>query len=357
MERTWGLVLGILVLLSAATGVVQFLKRRRESGIDPAIVENCWRRVRAWWYLWLVLAAAIWSQTVTVLLFGLISFWALREFITLTPTRPGDHRTLFWVFFLWTPLQFILVGIQRYGLYSIVIPVYAFLFIPAGIAMSGDSKRFLERTAKIQAGLLICVYCLSYAPALLMLPLPRDAGQPLAPFPLEKPAEKQETERPEAETGATPGNRPERDPSRNARLLFFFLLMVQLSDALQYVWAQIPSKHVIVPTINPTKTWEGFLGGTVSVTLLGTALWWATPFPYWLAAAMSAVIAIMAFAGSITMSAIKRDRGVKDYGTLVEGHGGVLDRIDSICFAAPVFFHFTMYYLIRSGAMGTIQWE
>ncbi len=103
--------------------------------------------------------------------------------------------------------------------------------------------------------------------------------------------------------------------------------------------------------------WEGFLGGTVSVTLLGTALWWATPFPYWLAAAMSAVIAVMAFAGSMTMSAIKRDRGVKDYGTLVEGHGGVLDRIDSICFAAPVFFHFTMYYLISIGAMRRIQWE
>ncbi len=133
--------------------------------------------------------------------------------------------------------------------------------------------------------------------------------------------------------------------------------MVQLSDALQYAWSQVPGRHVIVPTINPTKTWEGLLGGTASVTLLGAALWWATPFPYWLAAAMSAVIALMGFCGSLTMSAIKRDRGVKDYGTLIEGHGGVLDRIDSICFAAPVFFHFTMYYLIRINAMGTIQWE
>ncbi len=175
MERTLGLVAGILVLLGAATAAVQVLRRRTDSGIDPAILETFWRRVRAWWYLWTVLAAALLiGQTATVVLFGLISFWALREFITLTPTRPGDHRTLFWIFFLWTPLQFFLVGIERYGLYSIVIPVYAFLFIPAGIAMSGDSKRFLERTAKIQAGILICVYCLSYAPALLMLPLPPD---------------------------------------------------------------------------------------------------------------------------------------------------------------------------------------
>ena len=123
---------------------------------------------------------------------------------------------------------------ESYPLYSIVIPVYAFLIIPGLIAMAGDYKRFLERTAKIEAGLLICVYCLSYAPALLTLQLEA------------------------ARTAATPG--------ANARLLFFFVLMVQLSDALQYAWAQIPSRHVIVPTINPTKTWEGLLGGSASVT-------------------------------------------------------------------------------------------
>ena len=139
------------------------------SGIDAAILETFRLRVPAWWILLAVLAAAfLLGHVVTVVLFGLISFWALREFITLTPTRPGDHRTLFWVFFLFTPLQFVLVGMDTGGrLYSIVIPVYAFLFIPARIALAGDNKRFLERTAKIQCGLLICVYCLSYAPALL----------------------------------------------------------------------------------------------------------------------------------------------------------------------------------------------
>ncbi len=316
MVTTLGLVGGVLVLLGAATAIVQILKRRTDTAIDPAILETFRLRIHAWWLLCAVLAASILirhpltRQWVTVVLFGLISFWALREFITLTPTRPGDHRTLFWVFFVWWPLQFVLVGMDRYELFSIVIPVYAFLFIPARIAMSGDSKRFLERTAKIQAGLLICVYCLSYAPALLTLPLAKD-------------------------------------PDEGARLLFFFVLMVQLSDVLQYAWSQVPSKHVIVPTIHPTKTWEGLLGGTASVALIGAALSWATPFfpDYWFAAIMSAVIAVMGFAGALTMSAIKRDRGVKDYGTLVMGHAGVLDRIDSICFAAPVFYHFTRYYV------------
>jgi phosphatidate cytidylyltransferase len=314
--RTLGLIGGVVVVLGTATGVARTLKyRAADSALNSAMIETFRLRVRAWWVLFTLLAAAfLIGKVATVVLFGLISFWALREFITLTPTRPGDHRTLFWVFFLCTPLQFVLVGMglyrfDMYKFYSVAIPVYAFLLIPARIAVAGDYKRFLERTAKIQAGLLVCVYCLSYAPALLTLHL------------------------------------PSKFAAGNVRLLFFFVLIVQLSDALRYAWAQIPSKHLIAPTISPNRTWEGLLGGTVSVTLVGAVLWWATPFSPLVAALMSAVISLMAFAGSMTMSAIKRDRGVQDYGTLVEGHGGVLDRIDSICFAAPVFFHLTYWLL------------
>jgi len=356
--KTLGLVCGVLVLLGAATAVVSILRRRADSGVDPAIVQTFWLRVRAWWILCAVLGTAlVLGQPATIILFGLISFWALREFITLTPTRPGDHRALFWVFFLVTPFQFVLVGLASYALYSILIPVYVFLFIPAGIAMSGDSKRFLERTAKIQAGLLICVYCLSYAPALLTLPLSmvQDvASQEAAGNPGTErgSAENRQAESPPDERGESrigPSGESQ-DVGRNARLLFFFILIAQLSDALQYAWAQMPSKHVIVPTIHPTKTWEGLLGGAGSVTLIGAVLGWAIPpFPYWFAGGMSLVIAFMGFGGALTMSAIKRDRGVKDYGTLVEGHGGILDRIDSVCFAAPVFYHFTRYWLYFNG--------
>lgn len=407
--ETLGLVGSVLLLLIAATVVVSILKRRASAaGLDPSLVETFRVRVRAWWILFTGLAAAFLAgQTVTVILFGLISFWALREFITLTPTRPGDHRALFWVFFLCTPLQFFLVGMEgrwifnernpstyigfsSYGLYSILIPVYAFLFIPARIALAGDAKRFLERTAKIQAGLLICVYCLSYAPALLTLDLPGDgaieAGTRSASERLESAAggagvtpvatgdNKAEaprqsqgedaadaTREPEPQggdagersaggTGVTP-MAPGPKAGARLRLLFFFVLMTQLSDALQYAWSKLPSRHLIVPSINLTRTWEGLLGGTASVTLLGAALWFATPFrEWWHAALTSTVIAVMGFAGGLTMSAIKRDRGVKDFGTLVEGHGGVLDRIDSICFAAPVFFHLAYFLIVVAPA-------
>src|SRR5262249_4928351 len=130
----------------------------------------------------------------------------------------------------------------------------------------------------------------------------------------------------------------------NGALLLYFVMIVQLSDVFQYVWGKTFGKHKIAPVVSPNKTWEGFAGGIATVTVLGTLLWWATPFRPWQAAVMSLLSALMGFAGGLTMSAIKRDRGVKDFGTLIEGHGGVLDRIDSLCFAAPVFFHLTRYY-------------
>jgi phosphatidate cytidylyltransferase len=196
--------------------------------------------------------------------------------------------------------------------------VYASLFVPARIAISGDPKRFLERVAKIQAGLLICVYCLSHAPAILSLVLTTRPTEPNVPV--------------------------EYWEGSNASVLFFFVLIVQLNDVFQYMWSQLLGKHVIAPQINASRTWEGLIGGTLSTMLTGMLLWWATPFgPYW-AGPIAGAVALAGFAGSMTMSGIKRDRGVEDYGTLVSGHAGVLDRIDSLCFAAPVFFHITRFF-------------
>jgi len=242
-----------------------------------------------------------------LILFALTSFIALREFITLTPTHRADHRTLFWAFFIFAPVQYLLVGIQWYGLFAIFIPVYAFLFIPLRSALAGDTEDFLARTAKIQWGLMIAVYCVSHAPALLMLEIPGYQGE-------------------------------------GAKLLLYLIIVVQLSDVLQYVFGKTLGKHRIVPRLSPNKTWEGTVGGIVAATLVGTLLWWVTPFTPWAAAVIALLICLTGFAGGLVMSAIKRDRGVKDFGTLIEGHGGILDRIDSLCFAAPVFFHVVRYY-------------
>ncbi len=303
-QLAW-LVGGIVALLALASTITFVLKRRRGAG---PVIANLDARVKAWWIMVAVFVGALALGRIgSVLLFVAVSFLALREFVTLTPTRAADHRTLFWAFFVIVPLQYYLVAMSWYGLFSILIPVYAFIFTPTRSALAGDSERFLERTAKIQWALMVCVYCVSHVPALLMLELPGYEGQ-------------------------------------NGKLLLYFAVVVQLSDVLQYVWGKLCGKRPIAPAISPNKTVEGFWGGILSATAVGTALWWATPFAWWQSAGMAFLLTLMGFFGGLVMSAIKRDRGVKDYGTLIEGHGGVMDRIDSICFAAPVFFHLVRYF-------------
>lgn len=304
----------VLVVLAIATVVGRFLRKQPEGTVNPALARAFHQRVRSWWMMVAILAFGFGiGYTATVVLFGLVAFWALREFITMTPTRRSDHRTLFWVFFVITPFQYVLVGLGEdyYRYYSILLPVYGVQFIFARIAFSGDSKRFLERSAKIMSGLLICVYSLSYAPALLDLTL---------------------------KTKGVDGNLIVWQGSK-AGLLFYSVLLVQMADVFQYVWGKLIGRYVIAPEINASRTWEGFCGGVASTTILGVLLYWATPFGVWGSGCMGMVVAVAGFAGGMTMSAIKRDRGVKDYGTLVEGHAGILDRIDSLCFAAPIFFH------------------
>jgi len=303
------LVGGVLALLVVASAIGWALSRR-VGDANRAMVENINARIRAWWIMALVFVVSTATGAIgSILLFALISFLALREFVTLAPTRPSDHRTLFWCFFIVMPVQYGLIWIGWYGLFSLMIPVYASMLLAIRTVLTGDTERFLERTATTHWGMIICVYFVSYVPALRMLSIPAYQNQ-------------------------------------NAKLMFFLVLVVQLSDVLQYVWGKSFGTRRIAPSISPNKTWEGFIGGIVSATAIGAAIWWATPFRPAQAALMAFVVALMGFAGGLIMSAIKRGRGVKDYGSLIDGHGGMLDRIDSLCFAAPIFFHLTRFFFV-----------
>ncbi|WP_058912391.1 phosphatidate cytidylyltransferase [Entomohabitans teleogrylli] len=271
-------------------------------------ITNLNARIRAWWLMCTIsVMALLIGQTGSVILFALMSFYAFRECITLTPTRRGDHEALFWCFFIILPLQYLLVGMEWYGVFTIFIPVYAFLFIPTRIAIAGDTTHFLERSAKIQWSLMLAVYCVSHIPALLMLPIPGYEGE-------------------------------------NLKLVLFVMIVVQISDVLQYVFGKLWGRRAIVPKLSPNKTVEGFVGGILSASLVGMGLFWITPFNPWQAFAISLLITLLGFAGGLCMSAIKRDRGVKDFGAMLSGHGGMMDRIDSLCFASPVFFHVIRYF-------------
>lgn len=312
---TFILIAVILAALGIATLVAFLLGRNDSIAVDAAVVKRFRAKLRVWWTMVAIFVIGSLIHWIgLVVLFSMVSFWALREFISMTPTRRGDHRTLFWIFFIFTPLQYILIGLgdEYYPFYSIMIPVYASLFIPARAAIAGDAKRFLERCAKIQAGLLVCVYSLSHAPALLDLQLVRTGGEPW--------------------TGS------------NVNLLMFFVLIAQLSLTLERVWSKLAGRHVIAPDINASRTWEGVLGAMMSTGVIAALLRWATPFFWWEALLMGVIVTAMASMGTLTMSAIKRDRGVTDTGTLVQGHAGILDQIDNICFAAPIFYHVTRFF-------------
>jgi phosphatidate cytidylyltransferase len=303
---TWILILGTSGVLIAGTLVAAMLRHTRGKQ-NPRIIQNLVVRVRAWWGIVGVFAIALVAGRGGVCtLFAIISFLSLRELLTLAPTRLGDHHTLFWAFFVIIPLQYYIVYIGWYTFFTIFIPVWCFIFLALRSTLAGDTKRYLERTAKVQWGVMICVYFLSHAPALLMLPTDGD----VEPW----------------------------------KMLVFLVIVVQMSDVLQYIWGMLLGKHKIAPHISPNKTWEGFIGGVLCATVLGAAIRFLTPFRFAQSIYISFTIAVMGFFGGIVMSAIKRDAGIKDFGHLIEGHGGMLDRVDSLVFAAPVFFHVVRYW-------------
>lgn len=307
-QHTALLLFGVIGILSTASAVGFTLKLRAARGGPHPVIDNLNARIKAWWVMTAVIGLALLAgRGGVILLFAFASLVALREYATITPTRRGDHWALLFGFFVVLPFQYFLIWIEWYGFYSIFIPVYAFLVLPILAAVSGDTRNYMQRTAAIQWGLMISVFCISHVPALLTLDIPGYEG-------------------------------------RNGFLLVFLILVVQSSDVLQYVWGKLLGRRKIAPELSPSKTLEGFLGGVASATALGAALWWITPFSFGTAALISLVITLMGFLGGLVMSAIKRDRGVKDWGAMIEGHGGMLDRLDSVCFSAPVFFHIVRYW-------------
>ncbi|MCP1621795.1 phosphatidate cytidylyltransferase [Pseudomonas nitroreducens] len=307
MNQTWLLFGGIGAILILASLVGAVLRWKAPPG-PHAVIDNLNARINAWWVMVAVIGCAFalgyWA---VILLFYGVSFYALREFLTLMPTRRSDYPALVAAFYFVLPMQYLLIGIGWYGLFSIFIPVYVFLLLPILASLGGDSKHFLERASKVQWALMLAVFCISYVPALLTLEIAGYEG-------------------------------------RNLLLIAFLVIVVQLSDVLQYVCGKLMGKRKIAPNLSPSKTLEGFVGGVTLATLIGGALWWITPFSFWQALLIALMINILGFFGGLVMSAIKRDRGVKDWGHMIEGHGGMLDRLDSVCFAAPVFFHFVRYW-------------
>ena len=304
----WQLFGGLIITLIIASSIGYGLKFKVGFSTPHAVIDNLNARINAWWVMILIIfAAAALGFYGVIGLFFVISFMALREFLSLLYIRRGDHLALAACFYVILPLQYFLVAIDWFSMFTIFIPVYGFLFLPILSALLGDTAHFLDRSTKVQWALMISVFCISHIPAILTLDIKGFEEKKLL-------------------------------------LMIFLIFVVQSSDVLQYVWGKLFGKHKIAPKLSPSKTVEGFVGGVISASVLGGLLYWLTPFNPIQAVLMSLLICLMGFLGGLVMSAMKRSMGVKDWGDMISGHGGMLDRMDSLCFAAPIFFHVVRYY-------------
>ena len=278
--------------------------RRELLARSEGVLRSSWAMAVVFWIGWLS------GNTVATVLFGLVSFFALREFLTLSPTRRGDHRSLVLAFFAVLPAQYALVGTEHFDLFTVFIPVYVFLAIPVVSALANDPQRFLERNAKLQWGIMVCIYGMSHVPALLLLDFPRFNG-------------------------------------KNAFLVIFLVLVVQVCMVVQYFASRRLNRAPVAPDISRSFNWPSWLIGVAAGSLLGGLLAGITPFAPGQGLALALVACVAGSLGHLVMKAIKRDRGIPNWGVegaSVTGTGGLLDRVDALCFAAPVFFHSVRWY-------------
>lgn len=296
-------VVGLLVVGTAGVAVMS-------SRISPDTRRELWLRMRSWWVMvGLTLLAITVNQKLTILFIALLSFVSLKEFYTLVHLRIADRRAIL--------LSYLAVIVQYYWIYAgwermfiIFIPVYMFLIIPFRLVIAGETQRFMTSAGKLHWGLMAFAYGISHLAGLLILPIDPDL----------------------------------HFDAGGRGLLFYVIFLAEFNDVLQFMFGKTLGRHKITPHVSPNKTWEGFLGGLICTSALAVLLRFLTPMDVWHALIAGLLIAITGPIGGMIISAIKRDVGVKDSGNIIPGHGGVLDRVDSLCFSAPIFFHFMAYF-------------
>jgi phosphatidate cytidylyltransferase len=266
-------------------------------------------RTYSWWVMVVFFVSAVLlDRAISFPAIGLLSFIAFRELYSILGFRDTDRRAIFWAF-LAIPIQYYLAYIGWYELFIIFIPVWMFLIIPVKLVIKGETSGIIKSMASMQWALMLTVFGLSHLAYFLSLP-----------------------EAPNFKNGGQ-------------GLLLFLVFITEINDVLQFIWGKLLGKHKITPSVSPNKTWEGFLGGVISTTIIGYFLGFLTPLSSWQIVLASFIIACSGFFGDIVMSAIKRDLGVKDTGNAIPGHGGILDRLDSLTYTAPIFFHLVYYWI------------
>lgn len=301
-------MLGIYGVLIFASAFIFFLTKKNKNRDYRELI----LRIKTWWLIIAFFSIMVFFTTnIAIACVGFISFLALKEYFSLIPIRKTDRRVLFWAY-LSIPIQYYIIAIGWYQLFIIFIPVYVFLFLPFRMVLIGETKDFLASVSRIQWGLMITVFSMGHIAYLLKLD------------PIKNP------------TGSRAG------------LIIFIVALTQFNDVAQYVWGKALGKSKIVPKVSPNKTWAGFLGGVATTTAISALIApYLTPITLGPSIFIGALIACAGFVGDVSISALKRDLGVKDSGSILPGHGGILDRIDSLSYTAPIFFHFVDYFFYK----------
>jgi len=300
--------LGAMLVVLAMLVVASITQWRLSSRLSPEAHLELKQRINSWWVMVAVVFTALMiGQVASLIFFAVLSFIALREIFSILPVRITDRRLIL-ALYLMVPLQYYWIATDWYGMFIVFIPVYLFLLIPFGLLMLGETKGFIRAVGSYQWAIMTTVFAISHVAYLLMLPADQNAA------------------------GGGVG------------LVLYLVFLTQFNDVAQYIWGKKFGERKIVPTISPNKTWAGFLGGVATTTLLGGALaTLLTPLSFWQGLAAGLLIGIAGFIGDLTISAVKRDLRIKDTSQLIPGHGGILDRIDSLMYTAPLFFHFLIY--------------
>ncbi len=297
-------MLFVLMLLIVASAISIALKVKNPN----RDYSNLRQRIKSWWWMIaLIFAALAMGKKSSVIFFGFLSFLALKEFCSIASLRQADRRVLFWAY-LAIPVQYYFVYIGWYGMFIIFIPVYMFLFLPIRMVLIGQNQGFIKSAATIQWALMLTVFCISHIAYLLTLPVKNDAAGSIG-------------------------------------LVLFLLFITQFNDVSQYIWGKLFGRNKIIPKVSPNKTWEGFLGAVMTITICsGFAAPLLTPLTFELGLIFGFIISVSGFFGDVVISSVKRDLEIKDSGNLIPGHGGILDRIDSLMYTAPLFFHMIYYF-------------
>jgi len=296
-------IAGTFVLLVTATTVRHVLIWSSPSKDYTELKQ----RIQSWWWMISILVLCLFfGKKTSIFIFAFISFLALKEFLSIVPLRITDRRAIFWIY-LALPLQYYWAYSGWYGMFIIFIPIYVFLLIPARLMLIGNTDGFIKSAGVLHWAIMLTVYSLSHIAYIFVL--------------------------------------PEKSPlSGNTGIVLFLLFTTQFNDVCQYLWGKMLGQHKIVPQVSPNKTWEGFIGGVVSIVIIsGFLAPYLTPLSWIQGLGAGAIISVSGFIGDTVLSSVKRDLHIKDTGRLIPGHGGMLDRIDSLTYTAPLFFHYLYY--------------